>query len=272
MHSFRLWLAIGLLTFSSCYEEVVGCLDPDANNYALGADEACPDCCTYPALSVRISTVWGDAPIEVGGTYADVKKDSFQLVDFRYYLGDLRLQSSAIELPEPFRPVELEEYVGGNVREVTLNGNYLLASATRRSTTVGGVRIGEVPLTGISGTYGLAERYRNVVPATAPSSDALRTQPRRLNYRDGRGYVQSRLEFTRTRGGDTISVSAYGSVPFELPFGDAVRPARGADILLDLEADLQQLLGDLDLSADTATIAEGLSQPVDFLRATAITY
>ncbi|MGB3799399.1 MAG: MbnP family protein [Lewinella sp.] len=266
-----LWLAVGLLGFSSCYEEVVGCLDPDANNYALGADEACPDCCTYPSLSIRVSTVWNDTAAVVGGSYLDGSGDTFQLVDFRYYLGDLRLISSTVDLPEPQRPVNLEELVDGNVQDVALNGNYLLASITRNNTVVGGVRIGENALTGLAGTFGLPDRYRRVVPATAPTGDALRTQPRRLNYRDERGYVQSRLEFTRTSGGDTISVSSFGSLPFELAFTE-VRPVRGSDILLDIEADLQDLLGELDLSADSATIAEGLSQPVDFLRSTAITY
>ncbi|PPK88580.1 hypothetical protein CLV84_1549 [Neolewinella xylanilytica] len=265
-------LAIGCLLLPACYEESVGCLDPDANNYALGADEACPDCCTYPELSIRVSTVWNDTAVVAGSTYRDATGATFQLIDFRYYLADLRLVSSATELPEPFRPVELVENNAGTLREVTLNGNYLLAGTARRTTIVGAVRLGELPLSGLSGAYGLPDRYRNVVPAEAPSGDPLRTQPRLLNYRDGRGYVQSRLEFTRTPGGDTLSVNSYGSIPFALAFAEDIPPVRGADILLDLEADLRQLIGELDLGADSAIIAEGLSQPVDFLRPTAITY
>ena len=193
-------------------------------------------------------------------------------MDFRYYVGDLRLLSSVNELDEPQRPVDLTEEVGGTVRDVSLNGNYMLGGLTRRSTTLGSVRLGTDALTGLSGAYGLPERYRNVLPRSAPSGDALGTQPRQLNYLDGRGYVQARLEYALPPYEDTLSVSTYASVPFTVDFPAAVVPLRGADVLVDLEADLHELIGRLDLSADSATIAGGLSGPVDFLRATGITF
>ena len=258
--------ALAVLSLTSCYEDRVGCLDPDAANYELRADEACPDCCTYPELSIRMIPVWNDTAIVGGDTYEDGAGNTFQLVDFRYYLGDLELLSSTVDLPEPRREVELEEVINGTTGEVILNGNYLLASLQRTTTNVGEIRLGETALTGFSGTYGLPDRYRNIVPATAPTGDALRTQPRRLNYRDGRGYVQARLEYTLAPGRDTVSVSSYGSVPFELTFPEEVFPRRGADIRLDVQADLQKLVGAIDLSADTAAVAEGLTQPVDFLQ------
>ena len=263
---------LGWLLFTGCYEERVGCLDPDASNYNLGADEPCPACCTYPSFSVRLSTVWEEGAVTAGTRYADVNRDSFQLVDFRFYIGDLRLLSSTTELAEPQRPVDLTEEVNGTVRDITLNGNYLLAGLPRRSTTLGSVQLGRDALTGLSGTYGLPERYRNVLPRSAPSGDALVTQPRQLNYRDGRGYVQARLEYSLPPYRDTLSVSTYASVPFTVDFPGGVVPLRGADVLVDVEADLHELIGKLDLTADSATIAEGLSGPVDFLRATGITF
>ena len=250
----------------------MGCLDPDANNYDLGADEACPACCTYPSFSVRLSTVWEEGTAIAGTRYTDANQDSFQLVDFRYYIGDLRLLSSTTELSEPQRPVDLSEEVNGTVRDITLNGNYLLAGLPRRSTTLGSVQLGTDALTGLSGTYGLPERYRNVLPRSAPSGDALGTQPRQLNYRDGRGYVQARLEYSLPPYSDTLSVSTYASVPFSVSFPGGVVPLRGADVLVDLEADLHELIGGLDLSADSAAIAEELSRSVDFIRATGITF
>ena len=263
---------LGWLLLVGCYEERVGCLDPDANNYSLGADEACPACCTYPSFSIRLTTVWEDGALTPGTRYADGTGDTFQLVDFRYYLGDLRLVSSVTELGEPQRPVDLQEQVNSEVRDVTLNGNYLLAGSSRSSSAVGSVRLGTDALTGLAGTYGLPERYRNVLPRSAPTGDALRTQPRQLNYLDGRGYVQARLEYTLPPETDTLSVSTFASAPFALSFPDGVVPLRGADVLVDVEADLHALIGELDLSADSATIAGELTQPVDFLRATGITF
>ncbi|CAH0999354.1 hypothetical protein LEM8419_00652 [Neolewinella maritima] len=261
---------LAILLCTGCYEDRVGCLDPDADNYDLQADEGCTDCCVYPDFSIRISPEWNDTALVVGQTYTDGAGHPFQLIRFRYYLGELRLESTATELAEPARPVELQEGIAGDTTDVILNGNYLLATTTVTTSTVGTLRIGTAALRSFSGTYGLPDRYRNVIPFTAPSGDALRTQPGRLNYRDGRGYVQSRLEYTLTPGGDTLSVSSYGSVPFSLDFGDDLLPERGLDLRLDVTAQLDLLLGSIDLTADSATIAQALDREVDFLRPVAI--
>ncbi|MBB4079267.1 hypothetical protein GGR28_001887 [Lewinella aquimaris] len=264
----RTLLVCGLsLILFGCYEESTGCLDPDADNYAFIADLACSDCCSFPELAIRNLTVWGDSTIVVGKTYRDGANNEFRIVRFRYYLGDLRLESSTVDLADPSRSVDLLEIVNGDTTDVTLNGNYLLATASSiTTTTVGALRAGVSPLIALSGSYGLPDRFRNVIPASAPSGDALRTQPGRLNYRDGRGYVQSRLEYTLPPATDTLSVSSYGSVPFELSFGQEIPPARGFDIRLDLQSDLSLLLGTIDLSGDSSSVADGLNQAPDFIR------
>lgn len=254
------------LLLPGCYENRSGCLDPTAANYDLSADEACEDgCCNYPTLSVRVNSTWGDTAVVTGATYADVRGDSFQLIRFRYYLGELRLASSIAELVDPQRPVTLQSFDGVDSTELSLNGNYLLASLATTTTTIGVIAGSDASLNALSGTYGLPDRYRGVVPASAPSGDALRTQPGRLNYRDGRGYVQARLEYTLEPGGDTLSASSYGSVPFTLAFGEEIRPLLGLDIRLDLEARLDDLIGAIELSGDTASVAGQLGRAVDFL-------
>ncbi|THH40419.1 MbnP family protein [Neolewinella litorea] len=262
----RLLLAAGLACLlSACYEERVGCLDPDAANYELRADVACPDCCTYPQLSIRIRPTWEDTTIVIGQTYTDGAGNPFQIVRFRYYLGDLVLLSSEGDLPTPVRPVEVRVLNGTDTLTSVVNGNYLLASAATATTMVGALQIGAASVNGLGGTYGLPDRYRPVVPASAPSGDALRTQPGRLNFRDGRGYVQARLEYTLEPGGDTLSVSSFGSQPFVLDFGQDLEPLRGFNLRIDLDARLADLLGDIDLAADSASVAADLNQPVDFL-------
>ncbi|MCP9236466.1 MbnP family protein [Lewinella sp. JB7] len=257
---------------TSCYEASTGCLDPDADNYDLLADEGCTDCCTYPTLSVRSTVVWQDTAVVAGQTYRDGAGHDFQLIRFRYYLGDLRLESAAADLPDPSRSVTLLEVLDGDTSQVTVNGNYLLATTASVTTTgVGTVNTGVNPLTSLSGSYGLPDRYRNVIPASAPSGDALRTQAGRLNFRDGRGYVQARLEYTLPTQADTLSVSSFGSTPFEIDFGGGIVRVRGADIRLDMYADLHALLGTIDLTSDSATIANGLGRTTEFLSVVGIT-
>ncbi len=258
---FLLATALAML-LCSCYEDSTGCLDPDADNYDLVADLGCLDCCTFPELSVRLATVWKDSAVVLGRTYTDGAGNDFQFVRFRYYLGDLRLESSTTDLADPSRPLEL---IATDSTTLSLNGNYLLASLSTTTTAVGALRTGTASLTALTGSYGLPDRYRTVAPARAPNGDALRTQPGRLNFNDGRGYVQARLEYTRMPGGDTLSVSSFGSSPFALSFGETIVPIRGFDIRIDLEADLHKLLSATDLSADSTTISNLLRTATSFI-------
>ena len=258
-----------LLLGASCYEDRTGCLDPDAANYDLQADLGCLDCCTFPALSVRITSVWQDSALVVGQTYRDGANNTFQFVRFRYYLGSLRLESSVRELPDPVRPVELRQRVSGDTA-ITLNGNYLLATLSTATTAVGTISTGGATIEALSGTYGLDDRYRQVIPSSAPTGDALGTQPGRLNYNDGRGYAQARLEYTLTPGGDTLSATSYGNLPFVLPFGQDIQPRQGFDLRVDVQAELFDLLGTLNLASDTATVAQGLGAGTDFLTVTGL--
>ena len=266
----RLPLLYGLLFAlgtTGCYEDQTGCIDPDAANYDLQADLGCLDCCTYPAYSLRVTPRWGSQPVVVGQRYpyGATAGDSFTLVRFRYYLGELRLRSAGEELPEPDRPVQLSTLNGSDTTMVTLNGNYLLGTTTPTTTNIGTLRTGTTGLTALTGTYGLPDRYRSVVPFLAPTGDALRTQPGRLNYNDGRGYVQARLEYVLVPGGDTLSVSSYGSLPFEVDFGGQVLPSRGQATTIDLSAQLDELLRPIDLGADSASIADRLGAQRSFL-------
>ena len=146
-----------------------------------------------------------------------------------------------------------------------LNGNYLLATTQSTTTTIGTVRTEGAGLTALTGSYGLPEQYRVVDPFLSPTGDALRTQPGRLNFNNGLGYVQSRLEYVLTPG-DTLSVSSYGSVPFALDFGAPFFPPRGSNLRIDLNAQLDALLGPIDLRADSAAVATQLGRAVDFLQ------
>ena len=264
---YRLVLCLTVLTLTACYEDTVGCLNPDAANYDLQADEACPDdCCTFPSLAVRVTPRWEEAAVVAGGRYPHGSPgDSFTLVRFRFYLGELQLEADGRALPPPEREVELFTASGGSATPVILNGNYLLATTQATTTTIGTVRTEGAGLTALTGTYGLPERYQVVDPFLSPTGDALRTQPGRLNFNNGLGYVQSRLEYVITPG-DTLSVSSYGSLPFALDFGTPFFPPRGSDLRIDLSAQLDELLGPIDLSADSATIAAQLGRTVDFLQ------
>ena len=205
----------------------------------------------------------------IGRTYTDGGGNPFQFVRFRYYLGSLRLEGVGEDLPDPFRPVQLQQNVSGDTA-VTLNGNYLLADLSVNTTLVGTLSQYGQGLSSLSGTYGLDDRYRNLIPASAPTGDALRSQAGLLNFNDGRGYVQAKLEYTRGVGTDTLVRTVYGSRPFTLSFGQDVAPRTGFDVRVDVEARLSTLFSQIDLSADSTTVANALGQSTDFLGITGL--
>ncbi len=82
---------------------------------------------------------------------------------------------------------------------------------------------------------------------------------------DGRGYVQARLEYVLVPGSDTLSVSTYGSVPFEVDFGGELLPSRGQATTIDLSAQFDELLRPINLGADSATVAGQLGSSALFL-------
>ena len=262
----RLLFGLILLSLTACYEEVTGCLNPDAANYDLQADEACGDCCTFPSLAVRVTPQWDGVPVVAGTRYPyGTQGDSFTLLRFRFYLGELQLVAGQDLLAAPERAVELFTLTSGVATPVALNGNYLLATTAPNTTNIGTVAIGTRGLTGLTGTYGLPDRYRVVEPFLAPTNDALRTQPGRLNFNDGRGFVQARLEYVLTPG-DTLSVSSFGSTPFTISFGGTFVPDRGSNAQINLVAALDELLQPIDLAADSVTVAAGLGNSVNFLQ------
>ncbi len=42
------------LFISACKDPVEGCLDIEASNYNVAADNPCPDCCTYPRINLEV--------------------------------------------------------------------------------------------------------------------------------------------------------------------------------------------------------------------------
>jgi len=106
VHSSQLWLQmlffVGIiLATSSCYEAQDGCLDLNATNYDVMADEFCPDdCCNYPSLNLAfrhliVPTDFPDTTIFLRyNTFYptfDNTLDTFTIERIRYFLSNIRL-------------------------------------------------------------------------------------------------------------------------------------------------------------------------------------
>lgn len=79
-----------LSLITSCYESVDGCLDPDATNYDVNADNDCDDCCTLPTFSILMSyLVDGESYIQ--GDSFRVSQQGLMIEDFHFFISDITL-------------------------------------------------------------------------------------------------------------------------------------------------------------------------------------
>ena len=92
MFSKRSWPLLAIFTLiislTSCYEPVEGCLDPESENYSLSADENC--CCDYPDRGLKVEYKWDSLTFRFNRKYENAMGDSFQVTQLRYQAGDFR--------------------------------------------------------------------------------------------------------------------------------------------------------------------------------------
>lgn len=84
-------LLVIILSLSSCYENVEGCLDPDSTNYNVVADLDCEDCCKYPALSLLAAYVLGETSYNRIDTVTNDIGIEFVIEDTQVYFSEVVL-------------------------------------------------------------------------------------------------------------------------------------------------------------------------------------
>jgi hypothetical protein len=246
--------------FFSCYEDNIACLDVDAANYDILADQACPDCCEFPTFSMDVDRIWADSAFRTTDVYPDGAGNQIRVLDFRVYLTELELVAQGQTLPTPVNEIELSVLSGSDTVLTDFNANLLLLQTTTRSSNsaVGRLSVGTAALTQVQGRVGMAEDFPAIIPSTAPAASPLSTQPGLLNFNDGRGYLTASAEYLLLATNDTVRIDLYDSEPFALNFPFQLQPLRGVNLTLELSADYREVFGSTDLSADENMVANGI--------------
>jgi len=248
-----------LFTASACYEDNIACLDLDATNYDILADQACPDCCVFPGFNIDVARVWADSAYSLSDTLPDEAGNNFRLLRFRVYLTELELGAGDEVLPTPENPVELSIIAGADTVETELNANLaLLQSSGATTALVGRLRAGTAALTQVRGRIGMSNDFPAVYPFSAPAASPLSTQVGRLNFNDGAGYLTASAEYILTDTNDTVRVDVRGDRLFELDFGQPVPPLRGVNLTVEIAANYKDIFGAANLTADEASVADAI--------------
>lgn len=211
-------LCLPLLALAACYEPEQGCLDSRATNFALDADEACDDCCTYPQLRVRFSHRWETADtafnFQADGVYTDGLGQAFRIQRIRFYWSDISLSRPSGDPLLPRDSILIDYVQGGDTTELMVADNFALAAAGASATTatIGTVQP-EGTVVGLGATFGIGEPA-NSASVTSPefgSSHPLSPQAGRMNLGADRGYVFAKIELLPdTAVNDTLVLHLFG--------------------------------------------------------------
>lgn len=255
-----IWLAIALLgLLPSCYEPESGCLDNEALNYALDADQPCSDCCEYPSLVldvqhrfIRDSVVQGILP---GNTVHEDDFDQvFRFKSIRFFLNNLHL------LDASGNPMKVEEELplvvieGNRIRLDTVEDNFALVNvSTLRDYTIGTIRGGGAFET-VTFDLGLSDPASKADIDEVPLEHPL-NEPE-LYLSDDEGYVFFEMELYRDTiqaGLDSVKVQIdrTASLPdFSFPIDFFLNPGFNTEVVLRIN--YTDLLAGVNVRNDTA--------------------
>jgi len=212
-------LLLVVFCLSGCYEPIPGCLDTRATNFALDADEACPDCCTFPQLRVRFDNVWSYSgevvPLRLDTFYLDANNNPFRLQRIRFYWSDLALSLSNGETLMITDSLDLSIASGTDTSMITAQDDYLFADIDRatRSIALNTIAPSGV-LTSLGATFGIREPVNSAITTSVSNSHPLAPKPGQMNLGAEVGYIFAKIEyFQDTTAIDTIPrvINIYGA-------------------------------------------------------------
>lgn len=77
-----------LISISGCNTRIQGCLDVNADNFNLNAEQTCDGCCTYPSVSLSLTQKWGDRNFANTDTLYDINGQPYKITSLVYFLSD----------------------------------------------------------------------------------------------------------------------------------------------------------------------------------------
>lgn len=195
-----------LLCLVGCYEPTEGCLDTRATNFDLDADEACPDCCTFPALQIQFNNVWvytdEVASLRLDTFYLDANDNPFRFQRIRFYWSNLRLQLANGETLTITDSLDLSIANGTDTSMIEVRDDYLLADIDRATRSVSlNSLVPSGTLASLQATFGISDPVNRAVTTSVSSSHPLAPQAGQMNLGSETGYIFAKIEFFQ----DTIT-------------------------------------------------------------------
>ncbi len=236
-----LLLTFSILFLSSCMREE-GCLDPDASNFAPGADRDCVEtCCEYPKIDLRFFN-----SIDTDSFYSDVGTTRFRLDDIRFFISDVKLIQTDNTLIGVTDTITLEP--SGEVVE----DNYTLAELNSFSYEVGDVA-GYGDFTGVTFNVGLDAAANAADPDQMPEGHPLGVQEDTVYVSADEGYAFQQIDLSLIAAEDTTSqiFNVLGNNNLAtITLQDTFSLDRSFDVEIQMNVDYLLLFDGIDFAAD----------------------
>ncbi len=257
-------LILAVLFGGGCYEPKEGCLDINATNFAVDADQACLDCCTYPLLRMRFqhSSVYPDTVVNfrlLDSVYFDAGGNPYRVADFRFFLSELRLlRPDGTEVALQNRVAASVFRPGGALEPDSIDNDIILVRPPLTSLYDLGTLRANGAFSAIRFRIGIAVSTAAVDPESLPANHPLRPNASGMPWSQTEGFVFQRAVFLPgNMPEDTARVTVHIREPIhyrtvELPVNADIR--EGFDVEFEMRIDYLSWLRDISPATQTPEI------------------
>ncbi len=241
-----LLLGLIVVTSSSCYEKEDGCLDAEAVNFDVTADENC--CCSYPKMVLTMSHAYEDSGLSFGTNYLNNINSPFQVLSVQYYLSGFSLVDNSNNSFVTTSTVSLPQLTGGNIETAD---DFVLIN---RGVFANVDSIGFFPTYGIfeklQFEIGVKEVAKNTDPEKVDESFPLATQTDSMWYNNGQ-YVAAKimLKPDTVEISDTITINIFENSLVSLD--SQLELSRATHLNLQLQVDYAVWFNGIDFQNDS---------------------
>ena len=256
---FLLLVCIVLQTIS-CYSPTEGCLDPEATNYAITADNDCVDCCTYPELSLSIFHESMDTTFNLGDTITNDIGQDFVLLSFVYLLSDFKV----FTMDSFYEVSNTVNLLGEDGVELTVKDDIIRVSRSTFTYELGTIIFNSTAV-GLSFKIGLSTELNENRFSEEISGHPLTTDPDSLYQEDTDSYVFQRIQVAQGEGFlDTVIYDVITET--DVLFDIDVVSNRGEDKGLIIEAQYDEWFSEIDFETmDKTAIEEKIASNSKFI-------
>ena len=247
-------LAVIILSLSSCYENVEGCLDPDSTNYSVAADVDCEDCCTYPVLSLLVAYVFGEVSYNKIDTVANDIGMEFVIENTQVYLSEVVLSDGT----EDYRINETFDYTDFNGDDQVAIDDIVLAKSTVFRYPLGTFTKSN-DYTSLTLGLGVPEEIDQAQSITVSSDHPLVQAGDSLYINDQNQYVNSWMLLRQVGFHDVADTLQIPGTDFTYVYDDIlISQVRGSSLDLNIKINYEQLIAGIDYN--TMSKAEVITQ------------